>query len=253
MKNKLGLTLAIIGTAILVAAPFALEKYRPKSSANFTTKPSTTLNYPDLVAPDFIQTTNELSVDFNNYKSLSGSVTYLSYAKNFSNELESENSYLTLNEAQKEEMLNYLLSTYNGNINLKDFESRQLIDGASPKQYGGWWTTIGAATDRIKVEFISTTNGSYRGIRYFEQVGQDLGFAPLYKAVLINPAENRIAIITLDISQLITFKQFTSPTSDEPLSNQLSAYAVLENYKNSALLNELVLYLDALVKESLVK
>ncbi|MBI4948089.1 hypothetical protein HY844_00830 [Candidatus Berkelbacteria bacterium] len=248
MKNKLAVILAILGTVILAVAPFTLEKYRPNTSANYVIKPITTTTFPDLIAPDFIQSTNSLSIDFNSYKSIEGAVTYISYSKQFSDLVNENENILTLSKVEKTNLINSLLS----NTNLKDFESRQLIDGNYPKQTGGWWTTIGAATDRIKVELVQSNTGTFRGVRYFEQVGQDLGFTPSYKAVLINPEQNRIVVVTVDLTNLIEIKKYINPNTSDPLINQLNAYSALENFRSKPELNEFVSYLDALVKDTLV-
>jgi hypothetical protein len=161
--------------------------------------------------------------------------------------------YQAMTGGQKKKIFEPLLSIYKQ----RGLGSIQLTqqDPYAPATYrGAWWGYTGYRSDRLAVRYIENKTGDLRGVAFFANEGQDWGFGPVYRVVLIQPEKHVVVSAYLPLNSLAEIAPFTEfptdPTEEKIVARQLQGYAYLSDPKNYATteLGEFIRDVDGLVK-----
>lgn len=164
------------------------------------------------------------------------SLTIVTYPTTFTADQPDE--YQAMTAAQKQAIIDPMVQIYNqrgiGSLQLTQMDAAMT---GTPLYRGGWWSNTGAHGDRMGVRYIENATSTLRGIAFFANEGQDYGFYPSYKIVLIHPKSRMIVLGNFSLSDLPEFAPFrdaitASKTSEEIIAATEKGYLYLNDPKN---------------------
>ncbi len=147
------------------------------------------------------------------------SISLMTYPEIFTND--EENAYQAMTAVQKQAMIDPLLQIYNQR-SIRDMNLAQLdlsMQG-SPHYRGAWWGNAGFHSDRMNVHYVENKDGTLRGIAFFANEGQDFGFSPVYKVVLLHPEKKIVLTAYLPLPDFQELDQFSLDLSRRDITTK---------------------------------
>lgn len=160
----------------------------------------------------------------------------MTYPETFTDD--AEDDYQAMTADQKLAILAPMIQVYNQR-GIGSLQLSQTDVHATAAYRGGWWGNTAYRSDRMDVHYVESASGDLRGIAFFANEGQDWGFNPSYKIVLINPAKHLLFTAYLPLTKISEFTKFqteidSGSTEQDIIDAQMRGYAYLDDPANFA-------------------
>lgn len=169
-------------------------------------------------------------------------------------------------KAAKEGVLEAMKKIYNQrSLNEIDITSKHLAnlpdkEGKKDSYFYGIVSSVNATTDPIAPQYIENEEGTFRGLAFFKNEGQDITFTPAYYVALINPSLRSLLVLEFRLNNIPEIASFIQRMNQYSNSDQYTeagmekivaeGYTYLENRSQyqSAELGKVIAQIENLVR-----
>jgi len=155
-------------------------------------------------------------------------ISLVSYPTEYTDDQPDE--YQAMTAVEKQMIIDPLLKMYKDRAALSDLIQNNPTEEKTYKYRGAWWGNTGSFADKMGVKYLENADGSFRGVGFFVNEGQDLHFGPAYQIVLINTEKRLIFSAYLPLHEVkeIADYQTEKAESEQGFTSRIKAgYEIL--------------------------